>query len=160
MKKIYAMMVLLSLSLTAFAQGGRDLYEKYSDLPGISAVYISPAMFRLIGKIPDMELQDESVNLTPLIKSMSGFYILSTEDRATTESLYADVKKFVKSGRYELLMETKDDGQVLRMYTVGDEKTVESFVMVTKEDSEVSVISFDGKMDRKQMENILAEAAR
>ena len=99
MKKIYAMMVLLSISLTAFAQGGRDLYEKYSDLPGISAVYISPAMFRLIGKIPDMELQDESVNLTPLIKSMSGFYILSTEDRATTESLYADVKKFVKSGR-------------------------------------------------------------
>ena len=160
MKKIYAMMVLLSLSLTAFAQGGRDLYEKYSDLPGISAVYISPAMFRLIGKIPDMELQDESVNLTPLIKSMSGFYILSTEDRATTESLYADVKKFVKSGRYELLMETKDDGQVLRMYTVGDEKTVESFVMVTKEDPEVSVISFDGKMDREQMENILAEAAR
>ena len=131
MKKIYAMMVLLSLSLTAFAQGGRDLYEKYSDLPGISAVYISPAMFRLIGKIPDMELQDESVNLTPLIKSMSGFYILSTEDRATTESLYADVKKFVKSGRYELLMETKDDGQVLRIYTVGDEKPVESFVMVT-----------------------------
>ena len=160
MKKIYAMMVLLSLSLTAFAQGGRDLYEKYSDLPGISAVYISPAMFRLIGKIPDMELQDESVNLTPLIKSMSGFYILSTEDRATTESLYADVKKFVKSGRYELLMETKDDGQVLRMYMVGNEKTVESFVMVTKEDSEVSVISFDGKMDREQMENILAEAAR
>ena len=160
MKKIYAMMVLLSLSLTAFAQGGRDLYEKYSDLPGISAVYVSPAMFRLIGKIPDMELQDESVNLTPLIKSMSGFYILSTEDRATSESLYADVKKFVKSGRYELLMETKDDGQVLRMYTVGDEKTVESFVMVTKEDSEVSVISFDGKMDREQMENILAEAAR
>jgi hypothetical protein len=160
MKKIYAMMVLLSLSLTAFAQGGRDLYEKYSDQPGISAVYISPAMFRLIGKIPDMELQDESVNLTPLIKSMSGFYSLSTEDRATSESLYADVKKFVKSGRYELLMETKDDGQVLRMYTVGNEKTVESFVMVTKEDSEVSVISFDGKMDREQMENILAEAAR
>jgi len=160
MKKIYAMMVLLSLSLTAFAQGGRDLYEKYSDLPGISAVYVSPAMFRLIGKIPDVELQDESVNLTPLIKSMSGFYILSTEDRATSESLYADVKKFVKSGRYELLMETKDDGQVLRMYTVGDGKTVESFVMVTKEDSEVSVISFDGKMDREQMENILAEAAR
>lgn len=160
MKKIYAMMVLFSLSLTAFAQGGRDLYEKYSDLPGISAVYVSPAMFRLIGKIPDVELQDESVNLTPLIKSMSGFYILSTEDRATSESLYADVKKFVKSGRYELLMETKDDGQVLRMYTVGDGKTVESFVMVTKEDTEVSVISFDGKMDREQMENILAEAAR
>ena len=154
------MMVLLSLSLTAFAQGGRDLYEKYSDLSGISAVYISPAMFRLIGKIPDVELQDESVNLTPLIKSMSGFYILSTEDRAASESLYADVKKFVKSGRYELLMETKDDGQVLRMDTVGDEKTIESFVMVTKEDSEVTVISFDGKMDREQTENILAEAAR
>jgi len=154
------MMVLLGLCLTAFAQGGRDLYEKYSDLPGTEAVYISPAMFRLIGKIPDVELQDENINLTPLIKSMSGFYILSTEDSATAASLFSDVKKFIGSGHYELLMEAKEDGEVVRMYTVGDEKTIHSFVMVTKEASEVTVISFDGKMDRAQVENILAEAAR
>ena len=159
MKKIVSIIGLLALCLTAFAQGGRNLYEKYSDLPGTEAVYISPAMFRLIGRIPDMELQEGNVNLSPLIKSMSGFYILSTENADIASDLFADVKKFVHSGRYELLMESKDDGEVVRMYTVGDEKTVTSFVMVTKDDSEVTVISFDGKMDRAQMENLLAEAA-
>ena len=38
-----------------------------------------------------------------------------------------------KTGKYELLMEAKDDGEAVRMYTVGDEKTVTSFVMVSQE---------------------------
>ena len=56
-------------------------------------------------------------------------------------------------------MEAKEDGEVMRMYTVGDEKTVNSFVMLSKGHNEVSYICFDGKMDRAQLENILADVA-
>ena len=56
-------------------------------------------------------------------------------------------------------MEAKEDGEVVRMYTVGDEKTVTSFVMLARDKEEVSFISFDGNMDRQEMENILAQAA-
>ena len=56
-------------------------------------------------------------------------------------------------------MEAKDNGEVVRMYTVGDEKTVNSFVLLARQEDEVSYISFDGKIDRQQMENILATAA-
>ena len=73
MKKIYAIIAAIALAVPAFAQGGKELYNKYSDLPGVSAVYISPAMFRLIGRIPDVDLADEDVNFTPIIKSMNGF---------------------------------------------------------------------------------------
>lgn len=75
------------------------------------------------------------------------------------EDLSADVSKYVKSGRYELLMESKSDGEIMRMYTSGDNITVTSFVMLAHEGSEVSFICFDGRMDRAQMENLLAEAA-
>ena len=159
MKKLYTILVLLTLSVTALAQSGRDLYLKYSDKPGVEAVYISPAMFRLIGRIPDIEFKDEDVDFSPIIKSMTGFYILSTSDPGIGETLYSEVNKYVQAGKYELLMEAKENGEVMRMYTVGDEKTVTSFVMIAQDVQEVSYISFDGKMDREEMENLLAASA-
>ena len=159
MKRFILIFTLLALSVSALAQNGKQLYSKYSGLPGMEAVYVSPAMFRIIGKIPDVELNDKNVNFSSIIKSMTGFYILNTENGETGAKLFADVKKFIDSGKYELLMEAKDDGQVVRMYTVGDEKTVTSFVMLARDKDEVSFISFDGNMDRQQMENILADAA-
>ena len=159
MKKLYAILALLTLSLTALAQGGREIYSKYSDLPGMEAVYISPAMFRMIGKIPDVELGDEDINFSSIIKSMTGFYILSTENSKDAAALLDDVNKFIKAGKYELLMEAKDDGEATRMYTVGDEKTVTSFVMVSHEKDEISFISFDGKMDREKMGELIAKSA-
>lgn len=159
MKKLYAIFVLITLSVTALAQSGRDLYNKYSDLPGMEAVYISPAMFRLIGKIPDIEFQDDKIDFSPIIKSMTGFYILNTEDSQLAVSLLDEVKRFIQTGKYELLMEAKESGELVRMYTTGDDVAITSFVMVSQEGQGVSFLSFDGKMDRNQMENILAQAA-
>lgn len=159
MKRIVIILALLAVSVTALAQSGRQLYTKYSDLPGMEAVYISPAMFRIIGRLPDIDVPDGSVNLSAVIKSMTGFYILSTSNPEVGAKLHADVSKYIDSGKFELLMEAKEDGEVMRMYTVGDEKTVNSFVMLSKDQEEVSYICFDGKIDRKQLENILADAA-
>lgn len=160
MKKLYTLLVLLTLSVTALAQNGRQLYNKYSDAPGMEAVYISPAMFRMIGKIPDVEFQEGEVNFSSVIKSMTGFYILTTSEALVRDALSADVEKYISSGQYELLMETKENGSVMRMYTVGDEKTVTSFVMISKEADEVSFISFDGLMDRAEMEDLMAKMAK
>lgn len=160
MKKIFAIMVLAALSVTAFAQSGRDIYNKYSDQEDVAAVYISPAMFRLIGKIPDIQMEDYDVNISSIIKSMSGFYIISSENPDIAEQLAGDVKKFIDKGDFELLMEAKEDGEVMRMYTAGDEKTVKSFVMIAKEEKEVSFIAFDGKINREELEAMMAEAAK
>ena len=48
----------------------------------------------------------------------------------------------------------------MRMYTVGDKKTVTSFVMLAREADEVSFISFDGQIDRAQMEDLMAQMAK
>ena len=160
MKKFYMLVAMLLLSVSAFAQDGRSLYNKYSDYENVEAVYISPAMFRLIGKIPDIEMQDESVNLGPIIKSLSGLYILSISDERLAADLADDVNRFIKKGQYELLMEAKDNGEVMRMYTVGDDFVVNSFVMIAREGDEVNFICLDGTMPRDQLENLIAEAAK
>ena len=159
MKQLYILVAMLMLSITAAAQDGRSLYNKYSDYDNVEAVYISPAMFRLIGKIPDVEMNDESVNLGPIIKSLSGLYILSIKQGAVADELAADVNHFIKKGQYELLMEAKDSGEVTRMYSVGDDFTVNSFVMLAREGDEVNFICIDGNIPRDQLEDLIAKAA-
>lgn len=158
MKRLYVILILLLVSLSAIAQDGRALYTKYSDLPGVEAVYISSAMFRLIGKIPEVEMNGEDVDLAPIIKSLKGFYILSTEDKATGNDLYADVTRRLDRGEYELLMEAKEDGEVMRLYTAGDDFTVRSFIMLTRDASEVTFMGLDGEMPRDQLEDIVMKA--
>ena len=159
MNRIFALLVMLAASVTAFAQNGRSLYNKYSDYDNVEAVYISPAMFRLIGKIPDMELREGNLNLGPVIKSLTGLYILSTTREDIAANLAADVNHFIQRGSYELLMEAKDSGEVMRLYTVGDEQIVNSLVMLARDAAETSFICLDGTMPRDELETLIAEAA-
>ena len=123
MKKIITILATLLAAVTAFAQSGKDLYNKYSDLDGISAVYVSPAMFRMIGKIPDVDMEDGNVDLTPIIQSMTGFYMLDAEDPGVASKLEAEVKRLLNGKKYELLFETKENGEVTRLFTAGSGST-------------------------------------
>ena len=158
MKRIVILAALLLTTLSTFAQSGKDLYQKYSDSEGVSAVYISPAMFRLMGKIPDLNVEGENVNLAPIIQALSGMYVIDTENPATKSALKADAEKFVQSGQYELLMEAKESGEIVRMYTSGTETVVNGFVMIADEGDETTFIFLDGKMKREDLEKLLAES--
>ena len=157
MKKIFTIAVLLLLFFSAYAQNGKNLYRKYSGADGVSAVYISPAMFRLMGKIPDLNVEGESVNLAPIIKSLSGLYLINSGNPEINAGLKKDVDRFISKGDYELLMEARDAGESVRMYTVGSETVVDSFVMIASEENETTFICLDGKMNRDELEAILAE---
>ena len=78
MKKIFAIAAAMLITVSAFAQDGKSIYKKYSDAENVSAVYISPAMFRMMGKIPEMEVGDSEMNLTPVVKSLTGLYLISS----------------------------------------------------------------------------------
>ena len=157
MKRIAIIAALLLASIFSFAQTGKSIYQKYSDVAGVSAVYISPAMFRLIGKIPDLHVEGEDVNLAPIIQSLSGLYLIDSENPAVNSELKAEAAKFINAGHYELLLEVKDSGEVVRMYTVGSEKVVNGFVMIAEDGGESTFIYLDGKMNREDLENILAK---
>ena len=161
MKRITTILAaLLLISLSAFSQNGKSIYQKYSEAEGVSAVYISPAMFRLIGKIPDLNVEGEDIDLAPVIQSLTGLYIIDSENPAINADLKADAEKFVLSGHYELLMEAKDSGETVSMYTVGSKDTVTGFVMIAAEQDETTFIFIDGKMNRDDLDNLLSEAMK
>lgn len=157
MKKLYIILLLAFMPLAAMAQDGKSIYRKYSDAKDVSAVYISSAMFRMMGKLPDMEMNREKVNLTPIVKTLQGLYVLDSSNADINASLAKDVEAFVKQGKYELMMEVKDSGEIVHIYTCGDESVITGLVLTTVSDNTCTFICLDGTISRQQLEQILAQ---
>ena len=151
---------MLLIAVGAYAQEGKRLYNKYSDQEGVSAVYISPTMFKLIGQLPDINVETadgQKMDMAPLVRSFSGFYMLNFDKKtAASTELYKEVTTMVNKGNFELLMEVKDSGSTVRMYTLGDEKVVNSFVCIINEDEETMFFSLEGSMNRSDVEKLIA----
>ena len=163
MKRIYAIAIMLLITVGAYAQSGKSIYNKYSDSMGVSAVYISPAMFRMIGQLPDLDIETadgEKIDIAPLVRSFVGFYLLSVSDKSQAAELKQDVQSMINSGRFEMLMEAKDSGSTMRIYTVGDERTVSSLVMLALEGDSVQFICLEGSMNRKDFESLMAKSIK
>ena len=159
MKRIIILAILLLSATIASAQEGKNLYNRYSGGKGVSAVYISPSMFKIIGKLPDLEMKTDdgnSINLAPLISTFQGFYMLDISNSTTAAAINKDVALMISKGRYELMMEVKDEGDTLQIYTSGDEKIIESFVFIASDEDSVQFICIDGEMNRSDIENFIA----
>ncbi len=160
MKKIYFIATMLLLVIGANAQDGKSIYNKWSDSEGVSAVYISPAMFRMIGKLPELNVETDSgekIDLSPTISALEGFYLLDIESSEASRDIVNDVNSILrKSKNYELMMEVKDDGDHVQIYTVGNENVIESIIFLCNSPDEVQFICIDGSIKRSELETIIA----
>ena len=155
MKKILLVALAALLGASALAQDGKSIYNKYSESEGVSAVYISPAMFKLMKRVPDIDFEGESVNLGPIIRNLTGMYILNSENPDINEDMKRDVDRFIRRGDYEMLLEAKEDGEVTRIYTMGPEDVVTGFVLFTFEPAECSFICLNGEIPREALEELI-----
>lgn len=147
--------VLLYVS-SAFAQDGKTIYNKYSGKEGMSAVYISSAMFGLMKNMPDITIDDNNVNFNDIIRTFKGMYILSTDDRQLAGSIQTDVMRLVGTGKYELLMEAKDGAENMQIYVVLDGNIVSDFIM-TSDDGSYTVISITAEMPFEELQKLLKD---
>ena len=71
MKKIIiiALAAIISMASAAAQNSKKQIYSDYSGKPGVSAVYISPAMFKLMKAVPDIEINDQEVNFSRFIRT-------------------------------------------------------------------------------------------
>ena len=157
MKKLTILFVLAAFSIGAAAQDFNSLYNRYSEMDGVSAVYISPTLFRMFGNLPDVQYEDESLNLTTVVRSLDGFYLLSTERDDLAAPLYDDVKRLMNRGRFELLMEAKQDGEATRFYMISKGDIVTHLIMISRGEGSANFIGMEGEMYRKDLEKILSK---
>ena len=161
MKRIIILAILLLSATIASAQEGKNIYNRYSGGKGVSAVYISPSMFKIIGKLPDLEIKTadgNSMDLAPLISTFQGFYMLDISNATTVSAINQDVASMISKGRYELMMEVKEKGETLQIYTSGNDKIIQSFVFIASEGDSLQFICIDGEMKRSDIEKLIASS--
>ena len=160
MRRAILTIIISLVAFTAFAQDYKTIYQKYSDDERVTAVYISPAMFKMIGKLPEVRIEDNGLDLAPMIKSMTGFYMLQTEDSSLAEKISKDVTRIVGGGKFETLMEIKDKGQKVNILSLGDDQFLKSLLLTVFDSGESTFIGIDGLMNRADVENAVATVSK
>ena len=160
MRRAILTIIISLVAITAFGQDYKTIYQKYSDDDRVTAVYISPAMFKMIGKLPEVRIEDNGLDLAPMIKSMTGFYMLQTEDSSLAEKISKDVTRIVGGAKFETLMEIKDKGQKVNILSLGDDQFLKSLLLTVFDSGESMFIGIDGLMNRADVENAVATVSK
>lgn len=157
MKKTLTIAALVLLTSGLSAQDAKSIYKKYSEQPEVTAVYISPAMFKMMGQIPDMEIESEDINLTPAIQALSGMYLLSSENPEINRTLNREIDNLVDKGDYNLFLEVKEDGESVRIYTRKKKDVIKEFVLIASEPDECTFICIQGDISPQMLESLMNE---
>ena len=146
MKKIMIKTILCTvMALTCLnAHAQVKALEKYSDMNGITYVYISKAMLSAISgrlnKMPSMPNVDAHV----LVNKLSAIQLIHAEKNDMRTKLKSEVQGIVKKDKYELLMQVKEDGNKADIYqNIGPQQSV--VVMLVEENDGVTAVVFSGK---------------
>ena len=146
MKKIMIKTILCTvMALTCLnAHAQVKAFEKYSDMNGITYVYISKAMLSAISgrlnKMPSMPNVDAHV----LVNKLSAIQLIHAEKNDMRTKLKSEVQGIVKKDKYELLMQVKEDGNKADIYqNIGPQQSV--VAMLVEEKDGVTAVVFSGK---------------
>ena len=137
MKRFILMLAAAVIAVTSLAQSR----------PGVSSVYISPAMFKLMQKLPEVELADDrDVHFERIIKTFEGMYIIEAEDTPLVKELTSDVEALLQKGQLALLMEVVEKDEKVRMYVRQEGELIKQFIMLELEDDSATYISIVADM--------------
>lgn len=149
-------MLLAAAAMTAAAQDGKEIYNRYSGQKGVSSVYISPAMFKMMKNLPEVSIESEEVDFGSIIKTFNGMYILDIENSEMAGALSDEVIRMAETGRYELMMEAADGSEKVRIYIVSKGDIVTDFLMLAQEEGSASVISISAEMPFSELQKLIA----
>jgi len=157
MKKIIiiALAVIISMASAAAQNSKKQIYIDYSGKPGVSAVYISPAMFKLMKAVPDIEINDQEVNFSRFIRTLEGMYILSIDEPGMASQLVRDVEKELRNGKHELLMEAVEGSETTRIYVIQKDSIISDLVLLARDGSSTSYISITGQMPLEEISKMI-----
>lgn len=137
MKKIIITLVLTFAATIVFAQ--KNPFEKFTDMDGVTSVYISKNMMSLLPN--KSKMQYGGVDVTNFIEKLSSILILTSENKKIAEEMISLANSRIKENDYELLMRVKsDDGELVNFFMKGKPENIQELIMIVDGNEDESVI--------------------
>jgi len=158
MKKIIMVTVatILMLLTSANAQSLHRFFEKYDNDSRFESVSVGKFLFNLALISNDMDANERE-----LISNLRKIRVLTTNDvqnRDFANDVMKDLDKVVNSGNFESLVEVRDKGERVNIYTkmAGDNYT--DLLIAVKDAGEISLIWLNGKLPKEFINKMQQDA--
>ena len=153
MKRFITIIILISTVIFS-ANAQNALYKKYEKSKSVTRVYISQMMLELT-KSANLQMDDDVSDIIDSFDSVTGFYLLETDDPTLMPALKEDFMKEVNAKKLELLMEVNDDDSVLFYTRKEGDYFADVYMIVEEENEEIVVIMVSGKISQQNINRLL-----
>ena len=153
MKRFITSIILISTVIFS-ANAQNALYKKYEKSKSVTRVYISQTMLELT-KSANLQMDDDVSDIIDSFDSVTGFYLLETDDPTLMPALKEDFMKEVNAKKLELLMEVNDDDSVLFYTRKEGNYFADVYMIVEEENEEIVVIMVSGKISQQNINRLL-----
>ena len=142
MKRTILSILLLASFMFTFSQ--KNPFEQFSEMDGVTSVYISKTMLSMIPK--NSKMNYGGVNVGSFLNKLSSILILTSEDQKIAPQMLSMANDRVKGRDYELLMRVKsDDNDNVNFFMKGKPEDIRELIMIVAgNDGENVVMQFLG----------------
>lgn len=146
-KRLFLIVCLVLAWGSLFAQD--HLFKQFEDTPGVSTVYISPTMFKLI---PKMEVGDKDI--AKIASKLTKLQILECERPSLIPSIKKQALAYYEKNRYEVVMKAKSSDDRTTIYQKKRGKDSNEFVLFNEEKGELSIIQVVGNISLNDIKDL------
>ena len=147
MKKILLFLLFGFTFNFAFAQ--KAFFDKYDDKEGISTVYISATMLRMMGNV-----QAGNKDITRIAKRLDHIQVLECERPSLTNSIKNAAFAYYKQAKYAIVMKTKSNGEDVTIYEKRYKNGKNEYVLLTVERDELTIVNLLGRVSLEEIQAI------
>ena len=147
MKKILLFLLFGFTFNFAFAQ--KAFFDKYDDKEGISTVYISATMLRMMGNV-----QAGNKDITRIAKRLDHIQVLECERPSLINSIKNAAFSYYKQAKYAIVMKTKSNGEDVTIYEKRYKNGKNEYVLLTVERDELTIVNLLGRVSLEEIQAI------
>jgi hypothetical protein len=134
------LIALLFVVFTANLSAQKNPFEQFTEMDGVTSVYISKNMLSLFPKNAK-NMNYGGIDVGNFLHKLSSILILTTEDKNIGKRMVSLANNQIKSGNYELLMRVKsDDDDNVNFFMKGKPESIRELIMIVDGSDDESVI--------------------
>ena len=144
---LFTILLIVFPSAKTIAQDA--LFEKYSDVDGITTIYISKTMLQMI---PNVKAGDREIG--QVASKLDQLRVLHCERPSMIPSIKKQAQELFYKNKYEIVMHMSEDGEHMTVYHKKLKDGKSEFALLAEEDGEISIINLKGNITLKNIQEI------
>lgn len=125
------------------------LFRKYENVKGVSIVFISKTMFRMMP-----ELKNGSQDMNRIMKKIDRLNVLECDRPSLNGKIRAAAVAEYSRGGYELVMRTSEGGETTRIYMRKRKDGNTEYALLNEDEDELNIINITGTMTLQDIKNL------